>query len=473
MRFLSLLAVVALGLALGAVPAHGQIETTEQKLTLPDGDRNDAFGTALALDGTTLAVGSDNATVYLFDRGAEATSAWTEGQRLRAVDIATAEQRAERFGRAVALDGDRLVVGASGGTTEAFVYERTAGVWSVSAVLVDDPENDDEEFNDAFGDAVALDGDRIAVGAPGEGDFNQGSVYVFERQGGAWTRAARLTDPDGRTADFFGRQVALAGDRLAVASNAVDLDGARDGGAVFIYDRAPGGTWTRAAKLTASDAAEADGLGTSIAFNGPDELLVGADDVDGPGGFNTGAVYVFRFDGTTWREDQKLTNPDAERFESLGASVAAQDDRAWIGALGIGGQGGAAEFVREAGGWVRARTLLPTGGSGTDRLGTSIAFDGERLVIGAPNDDDQASNAGAAYAYTADAPPPPTLSLLVQERIGVTDTPRLLAALQLLVQERIGVTDAPRLLGALQLLVQERLAVSDNTGAVRADGSAA
>ncbi|MEM8599541.1 MAG: T9SS type A sorting domain-containing protein [Bacteroidota bacterium] len=121
----------------------------------------------------------------------------------------------------------------------------------------------------------------------------------------------------------------------------------------------------------------------------------------------------------------------------------------------------------------RARTLLPTGGSGTDRLGTSIAFDGERLVIGAPNDDDEASNAGAAYAYTADAPPPPTLSLLVQERIGVTDTPRLLTALQLLVQERIGVTDAPRLLGALQLLVQERLAVSDNTGAVRADGSAA
>ncbi|MEM9998503.1 MAG: T9SS type A sorting domain-containing protein [Bacteroidota bacterium] len=473
MRFLSLLAVGALGLALGVAPAHGQIETTEQKLTLADSDRNDAFGSALALDGTTLAVGSDNAAVYLFERGAEATSAWTEGPRLRAVDVATSEQRAERFGRAIALDGDRLVVGASGATTEAFVYERTAGVWSVSAVLVDDPENDDEEFNDAFGSAVAVEGDRIAVGAPGEGDFNEGSVYVFERQSGGWATTALLTDPDGRTADFFGRQVALAGDRLAVASNAVDLDGARDGGAVFIYDRAPGGTWTRAAKLTASDAAEADGLGTSIAFNGPDELLVGADDVDGPGGVNTGAVYVFRFDGTTWREDQKLTNPDAERFESLGASVAAQDDRAWVGALGIGGQGGAAEFVREPGGWVRARTLLPTGGSSTDRLGTSIAFDGGRLVIGAPNDDDQASNAGASYAYTADMPPPPTLSLFVQERIGVSDAPRLLSALQLFVQERIGVSDAPRLLGALQLIVQERIAVSDGPGVALEDGSAA
>ncbi|MEL6705237.1 MAG: T9SS type A sorting domain-containing protein [Bacteroidota bacterium] len=450
MRLLFPLSLLVLGLLVLAAPARGQIEATEQKLTLTDGDRNDAVGTALALDGTTLAVGSDNAAVYLFERGPDAVSPWTEGQRLLALDVANDEQRAAGFGGAIALDGDRLIVGASGGTTEAFIYERTAGVWSLSAVLVDDPGDDAEEFNDAFGRAVAIEGDRIAVGAAGEGDFNEGSVYVFERQGGTWARTALLTDPDGRTADFFGREVALEGDRLAVASNAVDLDGVRDAGAVFIYDRAPDGTWTRAAKLTAFDAAEADGLGGSVAFNGPDELLVGADDVDGPGGVNTGAVYVFRFDGTTWREDQKLTIPEAGRFESLGASVAAQDGRAWVGSLGVGGQGGAVEFVREAGGWVRARTLLPTGGSSTDRLGTSLVFDGERLVIGSPGDDDQASNAGAAYAYTAAAPPPPTLTLFVQERVLVSD--------------------APRARGALRLLVQELVAANDNVGIARSDG---
>ncbi|MEO1077624.1 MAG: hypothetical protein AAFX41_16915, partial [Bacteroidota bacterium] len=130
------LPLLVLGLLVLAAPARGQIEATEQKLTLADGDRNDAFGTALALDGTTLAVGSDNAAVYLFERGPDATSPWTEGQRLLALDVANDEQRAAGFGGAIALDGDRLIVGASGGTTEAFIYERTAGVWSLSAVLV-------------------------------------------------------------------------------------------------------------------------------------------------------------------------------------------------------------------------------------------------------------------------------------------------------------------------------------------------
>src|SRR5699024_1786834 len=90
---------------------------------------------------------------------------------------------------------------------------------------------------DGFGLSLSADGDRLAVGAPWAP--GGGAVYVYERGPGGWALAARVTGQGGTD---FGLDVALSGDRLAVAPYA---------GGVAIAERQPDGSWAQAALLPA------------------------------------------------------------------------------------------------------------------------------------------------------------------------------------------------------------------------------
>jgi len=146
-----------------------------------DGDR---FGQSVVLRGDTLVVGApekddvaaySGATYVLERRG----TTWVPRGKL-----AHGLGFHDYFGYALALDGETLAVGSENGES-VHVYRRSGIDWTLEAVL-DGPPGPNE-----FGIAVAVDGDRMVVGAPREGDASRGAAYVYER-GSTWTLDARL-----------------------------------------------------------------------------------------------------------------------------------------------------------------------------------------------------------------------------------------------------------------------------------------
>ncbi len=200
------------------------------------------------------------------------------------------------FGWSVAIDGDTAVVGALGDSLHgpnfgaAYVFTRTGGVWTEQANLT----ASDAEPDHNFGRSVALSGDTLAVGAPGDTDTgakgaDTGAAYVFVRTDGVWAEQAKLTASDGATTDNFGWSVSVSGDTV-VAGAFGDAAKGLDAGSVYIYSRS-GTSWTEQANLTATGAAIEHKLGTSVSLSGND-LVAGA-----PGDFQkgtaTGAAHVF------------------------------------------------------------------------------------------------------------------------------------------------------------------------------------
>ena len=268
------------------------------------------------------------------------------------------------FGYSVAVSGDRIVVGAylddDSGTSSgsAYLFESDgAGGWSQTKLLAADGA-----AGRGFGSSVAIAGDRIVVGASGDDDngSGSGSAYVFEPDGaGGWSQTKLLASDGAGSGDFdigdrFGSSVAIAGDRVVVGAFG-DNDNGRDSGSAYVFEADGAGGWSET-KLLASDGAVSHFFGESVAIAG-DRIVVGAPFAD-DNGSNSGSAYVFEPDG--------------------------------------------------AGGWSETK-LLASDGAASDIFGYSVAISGDRVVIGAPLDDDNGSDSGSAYVFdiaASDTTPP-------------------------------------------------------------------
>ncbi len=190
---------------------------------------------------------------------------------------------------------------------------------------------------DAFGTVLAIDGDRAVMGATGVdcvAGVSCGAAYVFVWDGAAWVQEAKLVASDAIDATNFASSVAISGDRVVVGAYRDD-DRGMNAGAAYVFRRL-GGTWVQETKLTASDADPDDFFGAGVAILG-DWLMVGATHYDLPGFENVGSVYVYRFDGVDWVEQQKLYSEldelSAEQWPNFGFAIAMDGDRALITAV--------------------------------------------------------------------------------------------------------------------------------------------
>ncbi len=258
---------------------------------------------------------------------------------------------------------------------------------------------------DLFGDSVSMDGDRFAAGAPGNDDDGRdsGSAYVFERQGDRdWQEVAKLTASDAGTAHNFGQSISLSGDRLIVGAPGNTENGARLG-AAYVFERQAEGSRQEVAKLTASDAATEDAFGDSVSMSG-DRLVVGAR-FDADAGFATGAAYVFERQGDgSWQEVAKLTASDAASGDFFARSVSLSGDHVVVGypSDDDDGQGLGSVYVFERqgdGSWQEVAKLTASDASFGDTFGQHIALNGNRVIIGAPNNDDDGLSSGSAYVF--------------------------------------------------------------------------
>ena len=172
-----------------------------------------------------------------------------------------------------------------------------------------------------------------------------------------------------------------------------------DSGAAYVF-RFDGTRWTQEAKLTASDGKAGDQFGNSVGISG-DTVVVAA--ARAGRGVDRGAAYVFRFDGTSWSQEAKLTASDSENRDLFGWSVGISDDQIVVGALkGDGGErdtGAAYVFQRTGTAWSEELKLLASDAEQNDRFGVSVAIFQHTVFVGAHGDDDLGSAAGAAYVY--------------------------------------------------------------------------
>ena len=282
----------------------------------------------------------------------------------------------------------------------------------------------DGSYADRFGEAVALDGDTALVGAPGEGrdedetgtDIGRGAAYVFVRSGAAWTEQQKLAAGDGGGA--FGASVAVSAGSALIG--APENDGR---GAAYVFTRS-GASWSEQESLAASDGAAYDRFGGSVALRG-DVALIGT----GGGGDGTeeyryeGAAYVFTRSGTSWSEQQKLVPRGRVRQEFaaewFGCSVALSAEAAAVGSYRYedGSHDACASayvFLRFGAGWSQQRRLVAGALDPTAML-TSVALAGDDVVVGSP-DDRGASSTGKAYVFgivlTLDTVAPRTVAKL-------------------------------------------------------------
>ncbi len=351
---------------------------------------------------------------------------------LNATDL---EQGAE-FGTSVSIDGDTTIIGAPEKTEgnnfssgAAYIYVRSGSAWAFQQKLTAQLSDgvSDFEFRADFGYAVDVDGDTVVVGArfkDENGNENAGAAYIYTRSNNTWTLQQKLTAQTINGADLeegaaFGRAVRVDGDTIAVGAFGKD-EGSGDGdGAVYIYTRS-NGMWSIQQKLIAQtdigtpDPEVSAGFGYSLDLSA-DTVVVGAYRRDGSTAFQGGAAYVYTRSADTWTIQQKLlpqtTNgeDDQDTLSNFGSSVAIDGNTVVVGATGrregLLAVGAAYVYTRSADTWTIQQRLFAETDSGPDtqdgaRFGYTVSVSGETVAIGAPfQDEGGPTDTGVVYVY--------------------------------------------------------------------------
>ncbi len=326
------------------------------------------------------------------------------------------------FGISVAISGDTIVVGAYNPphlddflAGAAYVFVKPVSGWSGTLTETAKLTGSDADSGSWFGISVAMSGDTAVVGAS-----LQGAAYVFVKPASGWagtlTENAKLTASDGANGEEFARVVATDGDTVAVGNFVDAVDGMDFIGSVYVYSKPAagwGGALTENAKLLASDRAEGDQLGLSLAVVG-DTVAAGAPGHDGfevivgPTGTqivplpNRGEAYVFVRPASGWAgtvtENARLVGSDTRTGALFGSSVGLNTDSAFAGAPGVGvaGEGAGYVFGKPAGGWsgilLENATLVASDAAPGDGLGGALSLSGGSVLL-------SAAGKSAAYLF--------------------------------------------------------------------------
>lgn len=192
-------------------------------------------------------------------------------------------------------------------------------------------------INAGFGSHVDVDGETAVIGVPmervGGNSHQQGAVYVFVRRKGAWINQARLLAADGYQRQQFGHRVAISGNTIVVGVPLSDINGVKDQGAIYVFERS-GDNWEKQVKLLATDGGRAHGLGMAVGISG-DTIIAGA-----PGAYDKpdknklpeaiGAAYIFTRNSGNWSEKAKLKEKGDKKGLLFGNQVAIDNNQAVI-----------------------------------------------------------------------------------------------------------------------------------------------
>ena len=239
----------------------------------------------------------------------------------------------------------------------------------------------------AFGNAIAVDGDEVFVGEATY-EMRSGVVYVFGRDpSGNWVQTQRIEPSSAEPGDRFGIGLAKYENTLLVSATRAD-EGA---GAVYVY-QAQGGTWIESGRLETTDRSPADSLGTGLAMNN-DWIMVGTIAQDD----RTGAAYAFRREGESWVQHSKIRPADIDEGDTFGSRIALQGNQMLISApFGSDGEGRVYSFTyrEDSDTWEEMGQLQAPALSDQTMFGTDIAIGDGFSLVGAPG-----AGMGAVFVY--------------------------------------------------------------------------
>ena len=342
----------------------------------------------------------------------------------------------ELFGLSVALsaDGNTALIGAPGVTTlapyvtdagDVFVFTRSNGAWSLTAILFDPAATN----YDGFGQSVSLsaDGTRALIGTnagcPNCGTSGTGAAYLFIQSNGTWPSSPTSTfsDPAAQSGDYFGYSVALSGDGNTALIGAFDTNfynpNISQVGVAWVFTES-GGSWAANPSAVAGLASNPMTAGALVGYNVAlsyygTSALVGAPGTNIGGNSSVGAAYLFLRPSSGWSGtpsvSQTFYDPNVRANGNLGASVAITPDgsEVLIGDpgthSGVPGVGAAYLFTQSSGTWSGFPTASFSDGGGlTDDFGMSVALSGDGVLalIGAPYANSSGQSAsGGVYAF--------------------------------------------------------------------------
>ncbi|MAG26185.1 hypothetical protein CMI47_11545 [Candidatus Pacearchaeota archaeon] len=283
---------------------------------------------------------------------------------------------------------------------------------------------DDGEQGDKFGTSLALGNDILIVGSPGavvDGWENMGAVYIYKYETDiGWVQTQKILGEVVTTNYLrFGGSVdlqeadnslVLNEDRLIIGA-INDASCGSDSGAAYIYKKNPDEQWIKEQKLVAWDCGNGSWphlFSSSVAIF-DSYAFVGAVG-DNSQGIATGAVYVFKWDGNSWSQHQKLIAADGTDFDWFGSSLSASKDELIVGALfddrhpsglPLIAKGGAYVFkVDEDGYWQQHFPQLEAAdGEENDGFGSSVAIHENLMIVSASSTHNDNETRGAVYIF--------------------------------------------------------------------------
>lgn len=413
-----------------------------QYLKAPEPGISNNFGTAVAIDSSTVAIGVPDqggqndilsGAVYVYNCDVASCS---EPTLIKADNF----DAYDRFGHSVAAKGNILVVGApneDGDSTSpmdnsldssgaAYVFEKQLGTWVQTGYL----KASNPDSLDFFGLTVATDSETVVVGAPAEdGDGasegsnsvrNSGSIYVFGKDQGEWEQQGYLKAVNPEEYAQFGASLAVVGNNLLVGVP-FKSDAA---GSVSAF-RQESSEWQVLSEFLPEFLDAGDQFGWAISLYG-DRAIIGAIGESGNGEspgdnsvLNSGAAYIYHFNEGSWNFEDYLKPANLDEIDQFGYSVGLYEHFAIIGARledgdisdpasdALNDSGAAYIFTRETGDWVERAYLKATSPDPDDVFGSSVSVTRGMALVGAPWEDSNGSSptdnslqdSGAAYVF--------------------------------------------------------------------------
>lgn len=403
----SLLAVFASGVTLGAAGAYAQCEVDQ--LNNPTDSAN-AFGCAVSVWNGRAVVGDPRLTpglgaAYVFKQ--DGFSWILEAKLQPPVFLAPNGDNSDGFGQAVAISGNVVVVGAStagfgkihSGAAYVFRYDVEADAWRFEQRLL----ASDGDFGDIFGWSVSLDGDLLIVGArddENDGVPQSGSAYIFrfDSAAGEWVEETKIVDPNGAARDLFGGSVSIRNNSALIGASGKN-HACNLSGSAFVF-RFNGSAWILEAELTAFEPSACGVFGFSAAHS-VHVAVIGAFRSD-DNGTDSGAAYVFRYNGARWIEEAKLLPSDGSSGAWFGheVSVDPAGETIVVGAIRddeLGFESGSAYvFAYENNAWIERAKLTASDGSAMDCFGAAISTGQGFTIVSAPR---PSESPGSVYAF--------------------------------------------------------------------------
>ena len=359
---------------------RGTTEWTERaKLTASDGTGGANFGNDVILDQDQIYVGASGinnqqGAVYVFSRSG---SSWLETSSFEPADA----EEGDRFGWALALSGNQILVGApddmniNGNVAGAsYVFGQDTGAWSEQAILL----ASNWRVEPHFGTAVSVSGSLAVVGA--EGMLGAGAAVLYEKRGTTWVQVAELVNPNGQPGDRFGAAVAMIGNYIVVGAPGEDNEQGEEAGAAYVYLRGSD-QWSVQARLVLPGGSDNDAFGAAITMT-EEWLVIGAPMQANENGEEAGAVGLFRRDGAGWVFDQSLIPAEGKADGLFGSALDIYEETILVGAPSSRVSGSAYIFERSGAGWEEVAQFSESDGSNGDFFGAAVALDGAMALVG-------------------------------------------------------------------------------------------